>query len=403
MKVLHVIPSLSHSQGGPSFALPLIARSLIQRGIKVDVATTDDDGPGKRIAVPLGVPVERDGFSVRYFKKQTQFYKVSLPFSRWMRKHAGEYDVVHIHALFSYTSISAAREARRAGVPYVVRPIGVLNRWGMRNRRRLIKALSFRFIEGPILRHAAAIHYTSRQERVEAEQAGASAMAAVIPLGVSVPGVGDLDAAERFRVRYPETRGRRVVLFLSRLDVKKGIELLLPAFAAVRQAHPDAVLVLAGDGDQEYVEGLRKMTVALSLAECVVWAGFLGGEEKRDAFAAATVFVLPSYSENFGIALVEALAAGLASVTTEGVAVAADIREHEAGLVVPSEIQPLRTALDDLLRDAELRTRLGANARRLAIERFSLDAMSAALVRLYENSITRRVDEIQPVPSCLCP
>ncbi len=383
MKVLHVIPSLSPSQGGPSFALPLIARGLVERGIAVDIATTNDDGPGRRLDVPLGVPVERDGFRVRYFQKQTQFYKVSLPFTRWMRLHVSDYDVVHIHALFSHTSISAARQARRAEVPYIVRPIGVLNRWGMRNRRRLIKALSFRFIEGPLLRHAAAMHYTSRQEQCEAEQAGAFAPAAVIPLGVEMPESPSPSALADFTGRFPSAGKSKVVLFLSRLDVKKGLDLLLPAFAALRQKHADAILMLAGDGQPEYVASLRQMAERLELGASVVWAGFLEGEAKRCALASASVFVLPSYSENFGIALVEALAMGLPAITTPGVAVAEDIRAHDAGLVVPAEIETLTEAMDRVLGEGELRGRLSTNGKELAVKQFSLEAMGRALEELY--------------------
>ena len=117
----------------------------------------------------------------------------------------------------------------------------------------------------------------------------------------------------------------------------------------------------------------------------VLWTGFLEGADKLAALAAAQVFVLPSYSENFGIALVEALAAGLPCITTEGVAVSADVRECDAGLVVPSELSALTSALDRLLGDSDLRAKLGGNARRLAAQRFSLEAMGAALKRLYEN------------------
>ena len=384
MKVLHVLPSLSLSEGGPSVALPLIVRSLIQRGIDAEVATTNDDGPGRRLDVPLGTPVERSGVQVRYFQKQTQFYKISRPFNRWMREHAEDYDLVHIHALFSYTSVSGARQARRAGVPYVVRPLGVLNRWGMENRRRFLKALSFRWIEAPILRHAAAMHYTSEQERTEAELAGATARAAVLPLGIDVRALGAACEPALFHARFPETMGRRVVLFLSRVDPKKGLDLLLPAFARLRETRGDAVLVLAGDGQADYVSSLRQTAASLGIAEAVVWAGFLGGEEKLSALAAATVFVLPSYSENFGIAAVEALAAGVATVLTPGVAVAPDVERAGAGLVVPGAVEPLAAALGRVLDDEGLRRTLAENARKLAGDKYSLEAMGSSLQALYE-------------------
>src|SRR2546430_2721704 len=126
MRVLHVIPSLSLKHGGPSFAMPLIARALARQGVQVDVATTDDDGPGGRLKVPLEEPVHQTEFTVFYFRKQSEFYKVSLPFTRWMKAHVRDYDLVHVHALFSYISVSAARIARDQRVPYAIRPSAVL-------------------------------------------------------------------------------------------------------------------------------------------------------------------------------------------------------------------------------------------------------------------------------------
>jgi glycosyltransferase involved in cell wall biosynthesis len=365
-------------------ALPLIARSLTRAGVAVDVATTDDDGPGKRLNVPSGVRVENEGWGVFHFPKQSEFYKVSLPLRRWLNERVKDYDVVHVHALFSFTSTCAARCARRQGVPYVLRPLGVLNRWGMENRRPLLKSLSFRWVERPILRHAAAMHYTSEAEQREAEAAGATAPAAVIPLGIEVADFAVLPPPDAFLKVYPQAAGRPLILFLSRLDEKKGLDLLLPAFAAVKRTHPRAVLVLAGTGHAAYLEHLRREAKRLTIADDVLWPGFLDGADKLAAFAAATVYVLPSYSENFGLALVEALAAGLPCVTTTGVAVSDEIRAHDAGRVTAPDATELAQALDELLKDEVLRGRLGASARRLAGERFSSGAMGASLLSMYQ-------------------
>jgi glycosyltransferase involved in cell wall biosynthesis len=424
MRVLHVIPSLSLKHGGPSVALPLMARCVANQGVTVDVVTTDDDGPGGRMQMPLGQRVERDGYGAFYFPKQTEFYKVSLPLGRWLKQHVKDYDVIHIHALFSYASVAAARAAKRAGAPYIIRPLGVLNRWGMENRRRWLKALSFRWVEQPILRGAASIHYTSRAEQREAESAGVTAPAAVIPLGIDPAPFQNLPEPERFFERWPPARGKKIILFLSRLDPKKGVELLLEAWAKIqirnaeilkaetlKTENPpsalrspssasspspilypptsDFLLVIAGSGEPTYERSLRELAVRLGIRDDVLWTGFLGGVDKLAAFAAASVFVLPSYSENFGIAVVEALAAGLPCITTDGVAVSEDIREHNAGLVV-AEPATLAPALIQLLSDDLLAAKLGANAKKLAAEKFSLDAMGLALRNLYEEILVNQ-------------
>lgn len=393
MRVLHVIPSVSPKHGGPSFALPLITRALALHSVQTTVATTDDDGPGARLDVPLGrrVANEKWASEIVYFRKNTEFYKVSLGVRSWLRQHAREFDLIHVHALFSHASIAAAHAAQRARVPYVVRPLGVLNRWGMENRRRAIKAASLRWIELPALRKAAAIHFTSEAERDEAQEAAPEIRdirSAVIPLPVEVH-TGD---ARDFTSQYPQAHGRRVVLFLSRIAEKKGIELLLEAFRNQRRQNSDVLLMLAGEGDAEYVARLKQQATHLGIAEDVLWTGFLAGAAKADALAAATVFVLPSYSENFGIAAAEALAAGVPCILSNGVAIASEAAAAHAALVTNPEVSELTTALRTFLTDAGHRQQLAENAREFARRSYSLEAVGRQLSAFYESILLPQPD-----------
>jgi glycosyltransferase involved in cell wall biosynthesis len=358
-------------------------RALADAGMEVTTATTDDDGPGQRMTVPLGQPVRVDRAMRFYFRKQTEFYKCSLPLWRWLRSNVHRFDLVHVHALFSFASTTAMACARAHKVRYIVRPLGVLNRYGMERRRPGLKRFSFRFIESPLLRHAARLHYTSHREKHEAEQTGVRASSAVVPIGIDVARFTRLPGPGRFFERFPASRGRTIVLFLSRIDPKKGLELLLPAFASAMRKWPDALLVIAGASEHGYLARLQELARSLHLENAVLWTGRLDEADKLSALAAATLFVLPSLSENFGIALVEALAAGLPCFATDGVAVAEDMRERDAGLVGGAEVSSISMALERLLADPALRARLGANARRLALERFSLEAMGRALSDLY--------------------
>jgi len=164
----------------------------------------------------------------------------------------------------------------------------------------------------------------------------------------------------------------------------------LPAFVAVKRRQPQAMLIVAGNGEKEFTDNLQRQSVKLGLANDILWPGFLAGTEKLSVFSVATVFVLPSYSENFGIALVEALAAGLPCVTTTGVAVSKEIAANNAGIVVPPNEIGLAAALDKLLADEVLCERLGGNARRLAQAQFSLVALREALLKLYCEIISTR-------------
>jgi glycosyltransferase involved in cell wall biosynthesis len=397
MRVLHVIPSLSVKEGGPSLALPVMARALSQQGVEVTIATTDDDGRGERRAVPLRRFIkDEEGVQYIYFRKNTEFYKFSLQLTRWLLKHVSDFDLVHIHSLFSYSSVMTGFVARSRQIPYIIRPLGVLNQWGMKNRRPILKKLSLRWIELPILRSASAIHYTSRAEQVEANLAHPSIGAlpsVVIPLAIEA--VNQSRASAAFLAKFPEASGRPIVLFLSRLDPKKGIELLLTAFSEIRKRSPHTMLVIAGDGTPYYKASLRAKADELGLNRHVLWAGFLRDAEKEAAFAAASVFILPSFSENFGIAALEALATGVPTVLSDQVALSDDVREADAGLVVPCEAAQIATAILQLLSNPDLRNRVSANARRLAKERFSTESLTRALTDLYKRCSRARVPNKQ--------
>lgn len=381
MRVLHVIPSLSLAHGGPTRALALMERALAAEGVEVETATSDDDGPGARFNRPLAVPVHENGVVRRYFPRRTEFYKASPALGCWLAEYVRDYDVVHIHALFSYSSIAAARAARRAGVPYVLRPLGTLARYGVMQRRPWLKRASLAVFEGPALRSAAAVHFTSEAERIEAEAWGIPMRSRVVPLGVEPLTQTDDSLV---RQRFLALGQQPYLLYLSRLDPKKNLEGLLDAWADVAPQFPAVQLMVAGGGEPRYVAALRAHAAARGLDARVVWAGAIDGEIKASAFAGAQAFVLPSFSENFGIAAAEALTAGLPCVLGQGVALAAEVEAAGAGWATlpdaPSVAAALRQALA-LSRDQ--RHGMARAAGELAQQRYSAQAMGRGLVSMY--------------------
>jgi glycosyltransferase involved in cell wall biosynthesis len=363
--------------------MPLMARALTQQGVQVTIACTNDDGRGQVTDKPVGILIPHDGYEEIHFPKQTEFYKFSWPLFRWLLNHVKRYDLVHIHAMFSFSSVAAAHAARLAGVPYLIRPLGVLNTWGFENRRRWLKALSFKWIESPILKHAAAMHYTSEAEKQEAEKAGATAPAQVLPLGIDVSSFGPTLDPTAFFDRFPTAQGKELVLFLSRLDEKKGLSVLLQAWALMKPNN-ERLLVIAGDGPAAYVAQLKSEATALGIADSILWTGHLDGELKRSAMAAAKLYTLPSYSENFGIAAVEALAAGLPCILSSGVAIAAQVQQRGGCLMVEPDAPRWADTMRSLLADSALQQRLSSEARSSAQDLFSLDAMGRALTQTYD-------------------
>jgi glycosyltransferase involved in cell wall biosynthesis len=382
LKVLHVIPSVSPMRGGPSVLVRTIARSLARAGLEVHIAATDDNGQD-RLDVPHGTPVLEEGPTYWYFPRQTRFYTFSWPLSWWLSRHVRDYDLVHIHGLFSFATLPAALWASRSGVPYIVRPLGTLNRWGMRNRHPLLKKLSFRLIESRILAGAAVVHYTSQQEQLEAAELGIVQKSVVIPNPVDETVGHSMHVPGRFRALYPQLADRTVILFLSRLDAKKGLDLLLPAFGRVREQHPEVALVIAGNGDPGFVAALQQDATRLGIASDIIWTGFLAGEKKAALLTDANVFTLPSYSENFGMAVAEAIATGLPVVVSDQVGIHREILNAQAGLVVPCTVEELARALIQLVANSPLRSQMGENGTCLSRSLYSLDAVTGKLMNLY--------------------
>ncbi|HTH80663.1 MAG TPA: glycosyltransferase [Ramlibacter sp.] len=373
MKVLHVIPSLWQGDGGPSHALRAMERALAAQGVTVETATTDDDGPGLRSGKAGQGAVLEEETVRRYFAKRSEFYKWSPGFARWISRAVTDYDLLHVHALFSFTTTAASQAARRAGVPYIVRPLGTLAPWGMEHRRPWLKRASLRMIETPLLRHAAAVHFTSDEEMREAAALRIDMRPVVIPLGIDMPPPV---------VRTPPGDGSVRALFLSRLHPKKNLDGLLDAMAMLRDEFPQLRLTIAGSGETEYESALRARADVLGLADRVSWLGFVEGAAKLRAFRDSDIFVLPSHSENFGIAAAEALAHGLPCVLSSGVAIARDVVAAAAGVEVATSAESIAAGLR-LIMPPAVRAPMQASAVCLARERYSLGAMGTRLKQLY--------------------
>lgn len=375
-----MIPSTSPARGGPSVVVVSLASQLAARGIEVTVASTDDDGFGRR-QLPLGEPVMDRSVTYRWYPRQTRFYSVSRPLSRWLKAAVSDYDLVHIHALFNYPSVSAARRCVRAQVPYVVRPVGALATWGIRERHPVLKRASLRFVEGKLLARSAGLHWTAAQERQEAPLVAQERDFVVLPDPVDCPDP-DSVTAEAFVERYPGTKGRRLVLFCSRIDPKKGLDVLLRAFAQV--ASPEGVaLVVAGSGDRRFLYELQDLCVRLRIEDRVIWTGFLDGDEKWEAIKASTLLVLASHSENFGVAVAEAMAMGKPVVVSNHVAIHEDVTSAGAGLVVPLDPESVAKAIETILEDTLESSRMGANGERWAREKYAPAAIADSLHRFY--------------------
>lgn len=395
MRVLHVIPSLDPSQGGPSTVMPQIAKALVQQGLTVDVACVDPI-PTPNTPPPF-TQTTAGGYRVLLFGHNLGYLRFSWSFFKWINEHARDYDVIHVHGVLTLTTLIANRAAIMSDVPLIVRTLGILNRWGMENRKAFLKKIWFHFLEKPLLDRAASMHFTSQEEDLEVGRLGIQAPAVVLPLGLDMRAFENMPDGTAFRRRLEIPDSDQAILFLSRIHLKKGIELLFHAFAALRKQRSDIRLIVAGDGDPRYVETLKVLSAELGISDALSWTGFLGPTERLEALAASQLFCLPSNSENFGIALLEAMASGLPCISSPEVALAQEPATLGSVDVIPRDAEKWTAAMASLLADPERARALGARAIKVCREHYSTEKLGMNLSRLYSD-LTSKQSEPKSLP-----
>jgi glycosyltransferase involved in cell wall biosynthesis len=356
-----------------------MSRALRRAGVDALIVATDADGP-TRLPLPNGVPVSFQDVPVIAFRRVGgEAFKWSRGLSAWLARHVIDFDVVHVHAVFSHASWAACRAARRASVPFIVRPLGTLDAWSLA-RHRLRKRALFAMGLATDLRAAAFVHYTSDAERRSAEAALPWLPAGgVIPLGID-------DAC--FDVGA-EPADPPCVLMLSRLDPKKGIDIVIDAFHQLPNACDRWRLVIAGIGAPAYAAYLRAKAEAGRAAERISFAGWIEGTARLHALRSASLMALASQQENFGLAIVEGLAAGVPAIVTPGVDLAGAIVTAGAGWLAERTSASLADALTTAMIDADDRRRRGAAARAFAAH-FRWDAVARQLTDLYDRLVSAR-------------
>lgn len=393
MRVTHVVPYMHPNAGGPPVVVDRLCRRLAARGHRVRVVTTDalaGDDPGWERAFADG------GYQLDVHPaKGNGPFAYSPGLAGALRAAVADSDLVHLHTVWTYPTLRAAWACRKLGVPYVVMPHGMLDPHSVR-RKRVKKWLYAKFVEGPNLRRAAGLLCTHPEEdRLARESVSGLPRGWIVPLAADEPPAGRAELAEEFLTRHPALRGTQIVLFLGRLHPKKGLDLLLPAFAEVARRRPDARLVLVGPGAADYVAGLRAQAAARGAADRVAFLGPLGGREKWGALAAATVFALPSYQENFAITVVEAMSVGTPVLISKRINICTDIESRQAGVISTLDIPGVVDTLLTVLGSAEFAGSLGCNGERLVRQTYNWDRTADAADVAYRTILT----PTSPAPS----
>jgi glycosyltransferase involved in cell wall biosynthesis len=389
VRILHLIPYMHPSAGGPPVVVDAWCRELKARGAEIEVLTTDSYSPGRdraweeqyRSAYPVTV---LPCWGPRGFGYSTQ-----MPSQ--LREKLQSCDLVHVHNLWSYCNRLAARLCPSAHVPFVVSPHGMLDPHSM-GRKPWKKKLYGKLVEFPQLRKAAGLFFTHpEEERLARETCSQLPRGYVVPLGTEEPPAESREQlAAEFLKQFPDLADRERVVFLGRLHPKKGLDLLVSAFARVAELRPRAKLILIGPGDLSYVNELFRQVRSLNLAERVVSLGSLSGRDKWAALAAGEVYVLPSYQENFAIALVEALRIGTPVICSRRVNIWADLAAAGAATVCDLTIESVGNSILQLLQNPARSQDQSRNGAAFAAMTYTWPKSVDRLSQVYAQLITQK-------------
>jgi glycosyltransferase involved in cell wall biosynthesis len=405
LHILHVIGTLSPAAGGPPEALRQLVRAYLEVGDGIEVVCLDKPEE----AYLKGIPCPVHALGQSYLGR----YGFSPRLWRWLGNNAHRFDGIVMNGIWTFPGVAVRSAARRLGKPYGIFTHGGLDPWFNRTYPlKHLKKLIYWPLQHAVLHDARAVFFTTETERDLAITSFRPSKwnSVVVPYGINDPeerrrkpqprdanagerGMHSLerrgnpaDQIEAFFIKYPQLRSRRYLLFLARIHEKKGCDLLLQAFARTGATVPDVDLVIAGP-DQAKMRGkLEQMAEKLGIAQRVHWPGLIGGDVKWGAIRASDAFVLPSHQENFGIAVVEALAVGRPVLISNQVNIWPDIDRDGVGLVDDDTLE----GTERLLRrwfalPPEEREEMAARARPTFIRRYAMNRAAVAINRIFSS------------------
>jgi glycosyltransferase involved in cell wall biosynthesis len=380
MRILNVIQSVNPIQGGPAEGLRQLAGAVRALGHTIEVLSLDAPG-----APWLGEFPART-FPIGPVKTTYGYCPRLVP---WLKQHAHEFDAVIIHGLWQYHGFAVWRALHGSDVPYFMYFHGMLDPW-FKHRypfKHLKKWLYWPWADYRVSRDAKAVLFTASEEaRLAAKSFWLYRVKpSVVGYGLALDGHAESGRAEDFQRAFPETNGKRIVLFLGRIHPKKGCDLLVEAFAKLASTDPTLHLVMAGPDQTGLMAGLKTLAAHCGITDRVTWTGMLQGDIKWGSLRAAEVFSLPSHQENFGIAVAEALAVGLPVLISDRVNIWREIVDDGAGLADSDTLTGTIATLDRWLALApEQRLLMRQRAEQCYQNRFRIDAAARRVITTIE-------------------
>ncbi len=389
MRILHVTPTYlpAYRYGGPIYSVHGLCKSLVKRGHIVDVFTTNVDG-AYNSDVPTDIPVPVDGVNVCYFASK---FMRRLYFSPQMAvallTQIKKYDVIHLHSIYLWPTWAAAQCAIHFNVPYVISPRGMLIKNLIKNKNRWLKTAWILLFERRNLEKADAIHVTSQLEADEVRRFNFRLPGiTIIPNGLDIKIDRFFENADSLKI-CNLIKHKTFILFLGRINWKKGLDRLVWALTHIPS---DICLAVAGNDEEHYQSVIEALALKAGVSERIFFTGPVYGKIKTALFQKALLMVLPSYSENFGNTVLEAMACGCPVVVTPEVGLSDVVEASGAGWVVDGDAKVFGKALQKLLADNILMLKMGANGKKTVKEQFTWRAVSEQILVMYAEVVAKK-------------
>lgn len=384
MKILHVISSVNPTGGGPIEGVKQLDLMLLEMGHATKVLCLDDPDADFVLDFPI---------KVRALGPSSGSYGINCRLTSWLRAHSQEYDAIIINGLWGFHGFGTWLALRKTKVPYFVFTHGMLDPWFKKTYplKHLKKWLYWPWAEYRVLRDARAVIFTCDEERILARKSFwlYRAHEAVVNYGTKAPPAHGEALRLQFLDKYPILQGKRIFLFLSRIQEKKGCDLLIEAFAKVASTDPTLHLLMAGPDQTGWVAELQAQAVRLGIADRITWPGMLSGDVKWGAYYSSEVFVLPSHQENFGIVVAEALGCGLPVLISDKVNIWREIKADGAGIVNTDTVAGTVATLQSWLSmDVHARQTMAGQARATFMQRFTIQAMAESMIQILKKFTT---------------
>ena len=383
MKILFVIPAIGSVYGGPSKCVLDLAEALGRQGIDLDIITTTANG-STCLNIATETWIEEKFYRIQYFSYSNFIdYKFSWSLTRWLFQNIYNYKLVHIHTIFSYPTLPAYWACQLHQVPYIMTPHGMLEPWALAYKSWK-KTPYFKLVEKPALQRASAIQMLASTEANNVQQLGLKPPLIIIPNGIYQEDFQDLPNPEIFYQQFPETRHKTLILFLGRIDPKKGLDLLAIAFGKVHSQFPETHLVLAGPDNIGFSPTVKGYFSGVNCLEAVTFTGMLTGSLKYAALAAADIYVAPSYSEGFSVSVLEGMASRLPCIITTGCNFP-EAGIEKAALVVDIDAKKITDALQWCLVNPKEAQQIGDRAHKLIFKEYTWDKIANKMKKVYHD------------------